>query len=97
MKVQDVAENGLLYKIQKEGGFMLKLPKGNSNFIDIVTKGFVYVDKTNYIEMLENGNDKFVHFLRPRRFGKTLSKNRQKTPTSTATSKLEYTLCTLWA
>ena len=22
--------------------------------------------------MLENGNDKFVHFLRPRRFGKTL-------------------------
>ena len=65
--------NGLWYnKVQKEGSFMLKLPKGNSNFVDIVTKGFVYVDKTKYIEMLENGNDKFVHFLRPRRFGKTL-------------------------
>lgn len=65
--------NGLWYnKVQKEGGFMLKLPKGNSNFVDIVTKGFVYVDKTKYIEILENSNDRFVHFLRPRRFGKTL-------------------------
>ena len=65
--------NGLWYnKVQKEGSFMLKLPKGNSNFVDIVTKGFVYVDKTKYIEILENSNDRFVHFLRPRRFGKTL-------------------------
>lgn len=28
--------------------------------------------ETEYIEYLENGNDSYAHFLRPRRFGKTL-------------------------
>lgn len=51
---------------------MQKLPKGKSDFRELIVNGYVYVDKTNYIEMLENSNDSYVHFLRPRRFGKSL-------------------------
>lgn len=32
----------------------------------------MYVDKTRYLEFLENTNNTSVHFLRPRRFGKSL-------------------------
>lgn len=51
---------------------MCKMPKGNSDFRRIRKEGFVYIDKTKYIEVLENTNNISVHFLRPRRFGKTL-------------------------
>ena len=47
-------------------------PKGNANFKEIRENGYIYVDKTKYIELLENNNDKSVHMLRPRRFGKSL-------------------------
>ena len=51
---------------------MRKLPKGISNYEDIVNEDRVYVDKTMYIEKLENLEDKSIMFLRPRKFGKTL-------------------------
>ena len=51
---------------------MRKLPKGISNYEDIVEENRIYVDKTMYIEKLENLSDKTVMFLRPRKFGKTL-------------------------
>lgn len=47
---------------------MCKLPKGKSDFRELIKNGYVYIDKTKYIEMLENSNDSYVHFLRPRRF-----------------------------
>lgn len=47
-------------------------PKGNANFRYIRENDYVYVDKTRYIELLEYNNDKSVHMLRPRRFGKSL-------------------------
>jgi hypothetical protein len=50
----------------------LKLPYGNSDFKDIRTGNFFYVDKTMYIEKLERLNAKYLFFIRPRRFGKSL-------------------------
>ncbi|MCI6188523.1 MAG: AAA family ATPase [Clostridium sp.] len=49
-----------------------KLPYGKSNYKELVEKNYLYVDKTKYIEKLENINDTFIFFLRPRRFGKSL-------------------------
>ena len=47
-----------------------KLPYGSANFEKIATGNFYYIDKTMYIEKLENVE--FPVFLRPRRFGKSL-------------------------
>ena len=51
---------------------MKKLPYGISNYEEIVRDGYYYVDKTKYIEKLENLAEKRIMFLRPRKFGKTL-------------------------
>ncbi|PKQ69930.1 AAA family ATPase [Raineya orbicola] len=47
-------------------------PYGISNFEQLVTQGYEFVDKTPFIELLEKYKTKFVSFLRPRRFGKSL-------------------------
>jgi hypothetical protein len=47
-------------------------PHGVSSFEQLVAQGYVFVDKTPYIEKLEIEKEKFVSFLRPRRFGKSL-------------------------
>ena len=49
----------------------LKIPYGLSNFKDVATQHYTYIDKTNYIAELEQVGKHFV-FLRPRRFGKSL-------------------------
>ena len=51
---------------------MKKLPYGISNYEELVEDGYYYVDKTMYIEKLENLAEKRILFLRPRKFGKTL-------------------------
>ena len=51
---------------------MKKLPYGISNYEELITENYYYVDKTKYIEVLENLNEKRIMFLRPRKFGKTL-------------------------
>lgn len=51
---------------------MRQLPKGISNYEDIVRENRIYVDKTMYIEKMEDLSDKTIMFLRPRKFGKTL-------------------------
>ena len=50
----------------------LKMPYGISNYEKIVRDGYYYVDKTMYIEKLENMPETSIMFLRPRKFGKTL-------------------------
>ncbi|MEZ4887256.1 MAG: AAA family ATPase [Chitinophagales bacterium] len=50
----------------------IKLPHSISNFEDLVTQDYYYVDKTHYIELLENTDKKYLFYLRPRRFGKSL-------------------------
>ena len=49
-----------------------KLPYGISNFADLIEDGYAYVDKTRFIEYLENENGRYQFFVRPRRFGKSL-------------------------
>ncbi|MCP4570404.1 MAG: AAA family ATPase, partial [FCB group bacterium] len=50
----------------------MKLPYGISNFAELRTEGYFYVDKTRYIELLEAAPEKYPVMLRSRRFGKTL-------------------------
>ncbi len=50
----------------------LKMPYGISNFEELITEDYYYVDKTKYIEKLESLPEKRIMFLRPRKFGKTL-------------------------
>ncbi|MDR3303891.1 MAG: AAA family ATPase, partial [Treponema sp.] len=49
-----------------------RLPYGISNFEQVITKGYTYVDKTRYIELLENESNPYQLFIRPRKFGKSL-------------------------
>ena len=51
---------------------MKKLPYGISNYEELVEDNYYYVDKTQYIEKLEQLSEKRIMFLRPRKFGKTL-------------------------
>ena len=56
------------------GGVKLtkKILYGKSNFEAIIQNNGYYVDKTRFIEKLENLGADFLLFLRPRRFGKSL-------------------------
>jgi len=49
-----------------------QLPYGNPNFESIRTENYAYVDKTRFIELLENEANKAQFFIRPRKFGKSL-------------------------
>jgi hypothetical protein len=49
------------------------LPIGTSDFSEIITKNYAYVDKTLFIKELIDGNIKATLIPRPRRFGKTLN------------------------
>ncbi|GHT53480.1 hypothetical protein AGMMS49982_16530 [Bacteroidia bacterium] len=49
-----------------------RLPYGNSDFRSIILENYAYVDKTQYIEMLEQESNKNQFFIRPRKFGKSL-------------------------
>ena len=51
---------------------MKKLPYGISDYERLVENDYYYVDKTMYIEKLENIAEPYIMFLRPRKFGKTL-------------------------
>ncbi len=51
---------------------MKKIPYGMSNFKTIIDDNYYYVDKTHFIQTLESINERYLVFLRPRRFGKSL-------------------------
>ncbi|HLP60653.1 MAG TPA: AAA family ATPase, partial [Candidatus Deferrimicrobium sp.] len=50
---------------------MKRIPYGVSNYERIVQRNCYYVDKTMYLETIENAGD-YLFFIRPRRFGKSL-------------------------
>lgn len=50
----------------------MKLPYGMADFQRIRTEDYYYVDKTRYLELLENLPERYILLLRSRRFGKTL-------------------------
>lgn len=49
-----------------------RIPYGMTNFISIIRDDCYFVDKTPFIERVERAN-KFFFFIRPRRFGKTMT------------------------
>jgi hypothetical protein len=49
-----------------------KIPYGQSNFEKIMLGNYIYVDKTKYIELLENESNDYNFLIRPRKFGKSL-------------------------
>ena len=49
-----------------------RIPYGMMNFVAVRRDDCYYVDKTRYIEEIERAN-KFFFFIRPRRFGKSLT------------------------
>jgi len=51
---------------------MIKIPYGISNFEVMIQEGYSYIDRTQYIERLEQSSLRYLFFVRPRRFGKSL-------------------------
>jgi len=51
---------------------MKKIPYGLADYKRVIEEDFYFVDKTHFIEKLENLNESYLLFLRPRRFGKSL-------------------------
>ena len=49
-----------------------RIPYGMMNFVDVREDNCYYVDKTRFIQKVEDAN-KFFFFIRPRRFGKSLT------------------------
>jgi len=51
---------------------LVKIPYGISDFESLIKEGYIYIDKTNFISRLESIGSKYLFFIRPRRFGKSL-------------------------
>lgn len=51
---------------------MVRIGYGKAHFPSLIEDDDFYIDRTDYIERLENSGESFVFFLRPRRFGKSL-------------------------
>ena len=51
---------------------MIKIGYGISNFETMVKDNFHYVDRTHFISHIEEMGSRYLFFLRPRRFGKSL-------------------------
>ena len=57
---------------RKKRIYRKRIPYGMQNFEDVIREDCYYVDKTPFIEDIEESN-KYFFFIRPRRFGKTLT------------------------
>ena len=51
---------------------MIRIGYGKAHFPALIQDNCHYIDRTDYIERLENSGESFVFYLRPRRFGKSL-------------------------
>jgi hypothetical protein len=51
---------------------MLKIPYGISDFATLRREGYLYQDRTDYIRSMEGFGERYLTYLRPRRFGKSL-------------------------
>jgi hypothetical protein len=51
---------------------MIRLPYGISNFAQLVREQYHYVDRTAFLAQLEQLGERYLFYLRPRRFGKSL-------------------------
>jgi hypothetical protein len=51
---------------------MIQIGYGKADYRELITRGFYYVDRTQFLEVLESMGAEYLIFLRPRRFGKSL-------------------------
>ena len=51
---------------------MIKIPYGISDYRSLIEGKYFYQDRTSYIQSLENWGSRYLLYLRPRRFGKSL-------------------------
>ena len=51
---------------------MKRIPYGVSNFEKLRTENYFFLDKTKFIEIIEQSGSQYLFFLRPRKFGKSL-------------------------
>ncbi len=58
--------------IEKKKRYPKRIPYGMMNFVNVRERDCYYVDKTRFIEKIEDSN-MFFFFIRPRRFGKSLT------------------------
>ncbi len=58
---------------------MKKIPYGIQTIDEIVSEDYFFIDKSKFIEKIENIDEKYVVFLRPRKFGKSLWINIMET------------------
>ena len=58
--------------IKKKRIYRKRIPYGMQNFEDVIKEDCYYVDKTPFIEEIEDSNMYFF-FMRPRRFGKSIT------------------------
>ena len=49
-----------------------KCPIGIQTFEEIINKGYLYIDKTEYVYRMVHGASNYCFLSRPRRFGKSL-------------------------
>ncbi|HCD76964.1 MAG TPA: AAA family ATPase, partial [Prevotella sp.] len=57
---------------ENEKRYPKRIPYGMMNFVNVRERDCYYVDKTRFIEKIEDSN-MFFFFIRPRRFGKSLT------------------------
>ena len=57
---------------ESEKKYPKRIPYGMMNFVNVRERDCYYVDKTRFIEKIEDSN-MFFFFIRPRRFGKSLT------------------------
>lgn len=66
-----------------------RIPYGMMNFVDVREDNCYYVDKTRFIPLIEQAN-KFFFFIRPRRFGKSLTPSMLRQQQSTGEWKWQF-------
>ena len=69
-----------------------RIPYGMMNFVDVRKDDCYFVDKTRFIPMMEQAN-KFFFFIRPRRFGKSLTLSMLKHYYDVLTKDMFDTFC----
>ena len=62
----------MVVKERRKRIYRKRIPYGMQNFEDVIKEDCYYVDKTPFIEDIEEAN-KYFFYIRPRRFGKTLT------------------------
>jgi hypothetical protein len=60
-----------IFDLFKNKKTMIRIPYGISNYETLVGEGYIYIDRTNFIELIEE-RYRYIFFLRPRKFGKSL-------------------------